>query len=103
MDHTGTSLLKPSSFTDSNIKTWLNTPENMASLWSLGKNMLNDLPAPRSVNELEDTFTTLNKVLKKKVDTIKAGCSTPLIGRGLLKLCSDWWVLDVADTSSLMP
>merc|ERR1719412_2927363 len=56
--------------TDSNIKTWLNTPENMASLWSLGKSMLNNLPAPRNVPELDDTFTNLKEILEKKVELV---------------------------------
>ena len=75
----------------------------MASLFTLGKSILNDLPAPRNINELETMVLTVGEIIIRKIDIIKAGWSTPLIGRGLLRLCSDWWDLDVADASSLRP
>ena len=95
--------LKPSSFIVSHIRTWLNTPQNMASLWNLGKSILDELPAPRNILELENMVFTVGEIIIRKIEIIKAGWSSPLIGRGPLRLCSDWLDPDVAEASSLMP
>merc|ERR1739848_234030 len=56
----------------SNVKMWINTPKNMEMLWNIGKRIVDDLPPPRNINELERMRFTLGDITFKQLKLLKA-------------------------------
>merc|ERR1719517_81481 len=54
------------------IKMWLNTPENMNMLYSQSKGIINQLPPPRDIAELEKIVRRIGDEIEQKVELLKA-------------------------------
>ena len=58
--------------TPTELKQWLDNPTNMKMLWSMAKRTVNDLPAPRNLEELEYFLTSMGRIVSQKVALLKS-------------------------------
>merc|ERR1719192_934167 len=70
------------------LAMWLNTPENMGTLYSQGAQIINQLPPPRDIAELEKMIMRIGDEIEQKIELLKAlaGGKHPAIARRLDKL-----------------
>ena len=54
-----------------NLKQWLDNPTNMKMLWAMAKRTINDLPAPRNLEELEYFLTSIGQIASFKLTFVK--------------------------------
>ena len=67
----GPPVKPPVKLNPSNLKKWLDDPNNMKILWGLAKQSLLVLPPPKNLDELEYFLTTINQVVSQKLALIK--------------------------------